>query len=65
MNQQFERRVQKVENWSSLMLFGWLVGCIGKSKHVLFGATIFTLKWGPLSVLEVSLEPRIYPKTIV
>jgi len=49
MNQQFERRVQKVENWSSLMLFGWLVGCIGKSKHLIFGATIFTLKWGPLS----------------
>ncbi len=32
---------------------------------MIFGATIFTLTWGPLSALEVCLEPRIYPKTIV
>ncbi len=71
MNQQVERRVQKVENWSSLMLFGfvgWLVGWLYwkiKARDIWCYHFHFKVEWGPLSVLEVSLEPRIYPKTIV
>jgi hypothetical protein len=45
-------------------LVGWLYWKI-KARDIWCYHFHFKVEWGPLSDLEVSVEPRIYPKTIV